>query len=350
VEQVRRCSTSRTDRRNGLTLVTACLEPAEQAKQWSSTLIPFWGFAAAVAPWLGLMILGLCERSASQVRAKAASRRASFARPGRGRGVKQFHRLTPRDRAGCLRCATGRSQTAGHPRVAEGPGRVAPAAGGQLRVVGPEALPAGGRGLIPIATTFVPYIPTVPLLATPALQPGTMAALTQPEITANGIVLRPWQAPDRLVVVAAFADPAIQRWHCRSMTDQEAADWIDSWPARWRTESGASWAVLAADAVVGQVGLRSIDLVQGSAAVSYWVLPQARGRRVARRALAALTNWSFETLGLHRLGLSHSVANQGSCHVAQHAGFTAEGTKRGEGRHADGWHDMHLHARLSIDV
>ena len=121
---------------------------------------------------------------------------------------------------------------------------------------------------MPIAPTF-PYILSVPLLATPALPPGTMAALSQPEITADGMTLRPWQASDQPAVTAAFADPAIQRWHCRSMTDQEAADWIDSWPARWRKETDAAWAVLVADAVVGQVGLRHVDLEHGLAAVSY---------------------------------------------------------------------------------
>jgi RimJ/RimL family protein N-acetyltransferase len=177
-----------------------------------------------------------------------------------------------------------------------------------------------------------------------------MAALAQPEITADGITLRPWQAADRAVVRSAFADPAIQRWHCRSMTDQEAADWIDSWPARWRDEMDAAWAVLDGNTVVGQVGLRRVDLAEGLAAVSYWVVPVARGRRVAPRALRALTEWTFGTLGLHRLALSHSTANVASCRVAQRAGFAAEGTKRGEGRHADGWHDMHLHARLRTDI
>jgi RimJ/RimL family protein N-acetyltransferase len=177
-----------------------------------------------------------------------------------------------------------------------------------------------------------------------------MAASSQPEIKANGIRLRPWRASDRPVVTEAFADPAIQQWHCRSMTDHEAADWIDSWPARWRDETDAAWAVLDADTVVGQVGLRRVDLAEGLAAVSYWVVPPARGRRVASRALGALTDWSFRTLGLHRLALSHSTANTASCRVAQHNGFAAEGTKRGEGRHADGWHDMHLHARLRTDV
>jgi RimJ/RimL family protein N-acetyltransferase len=177
-----------------------------------------------------------------------------------------------------------------------------------------------------------------------------MAALTQPELTAYEVTLRPWRVPDLPVVTAAFADPAIQRWHCRSMTDHEAADWIDSWPTRWRDETDAAWAVLHAGTVVGQVGLRRVDLAEGLAAVSYWVLPHARGRRVASRALRTLTDWSFGTLGLHRLALSHSTANAASCRVAQHAGYAAEGTKRGEGRHADGWHDMHLHARLPSDV
>lgn len=194
------------------------------------------------------------------------------------------------------------------------------------------------------------YSRSMPLLTTPALSPGTMADSTQPQIRSDEMTLRPWQLPDRPVVVAAFGDRAVQQWHCRSMTDDEAADWIASWSRRWRDETDASWAVLAAGIVVGQVGLRRIDLAEGSAQVSYWVLPAARGHRVAPRALVALSGWCFQELGLHRLGLSHSTANAASCRVAEHAAFAAEGTKRGSGLHADGWHDMHLHARLATDA
>lgn len=176
-----------------------------------------------------------------------------------------------------------------------------------------------------------------------------MAALTQPEIDADGLLLRPWQPADRATVVAAYADPAIQRWHCRSMTDDEAGEWIAHWPHRWRGETGAGWAVLHAGTVVGQVSLRRVVLTDGLAEVSYWVLPQARDRRVATRALSAVTAWSFRTLRLHRVELCHSTTNAASCRVAAHAGFAVEGTKRGEGHHADGWHDMHLHARLATD-
>jgi RimJ/RimL family protein N-acetyltransferase len=108
--------------------------------------------------------------------------------------------------------------------------------------------------------------------------------------------------------------------------------------------------VLDAGDVAGQISLRRVVLVEGLAEVSYWVLPGARGRRIAPRALSAVTAWAFGTLRLRRVELCHSTANVASCRVAQYAGFAAEGTKRGEGRHADGWHDMHLHARLDNDV
>ncbi|MFC5002958.1 GNAT family N-acetyltransferase [Dactylosporangium cerinum] len=188
----------------------------------------------------------------------------------------------------------------------------------------------------------------MPSLVTPALPAGTLAALTQPSLDGDGgLRLRPWRAADADTVVAAYTDPDIQRWHCRTMTPGEARDWIDRWPARWQAGTGAGWAVTDGGAVAGQISLRRIDLAEALAEVSYWVLPHARGRRVAGRALAALTGWSFGTLGLHRVEVCHSTANLASCRVASRAGYALEGTKRGEARHTDGWHDMHLHARIS---
>ena len=184
---------------------------------------------------------------------------------------------------------------------------------------------------------------------TPALPAGTLAALTQPSLDGEGgLRLRPWRAADAATVVAAYTDPDIQRWHCRSMTGGEARDWIERWPGRWRTETGAGWAVTDGGVVAGQISLRRIDLAEALAEVSYWVLPPARGRQVAGRALATLTRWSFDVLGLHRVEVCHSTGNPASCRVAGRAGYQLEGTKRGEARHTDGWHDMHLHARVSL--
>lgn len=190
----------------------------------------------------------------------------------------------------------------------------------------------------------------MPLLTTPALPAGHLRALTQPCLEVDTeLRLRPWQPEDAAVVKAAFDDPGIQRWHPRRMDSlAEAAEWIADWDRRWTAETDVSWAVVGPDdRPLGQAGLREVQLFDGVAAMSYWVLPSARGAGVARRAAARVARWSLAELGLHRLALLHSTANTASCRVAARLGFALEGTLRGATRHADGWHDMHLHALLN---
>jgi RimJ/RimL family protein N-acetyltransferase len=59
-----------------------------------------------------------------------------------------------------------------------------------------------------------------------------------------------------------------------------------------------------------------------------------------------VSDWALGGAGFHRLELDHSTRNDASCRVATKAGFAPEGTKRSAAVHADGRHDMHLHARI----
>jgi RimJ/RimL family protein N-acetyltransferase len=189
----------------------------------------------------------------------------------------------------------------------------------------------------------------MPILTKPVVPEGSLAAAQGAEIAGDGLILRPWEAKDVGAAVAGFADPAVQRWHCRSMDAAEAAEWIAQITARWRAELGARWAVTEGGVVVGQIGLGHLDLHDGCAEISYWIVPQARGRGLAPRALEALCGWAFGELGLHRLQLEHSTANPSSCRVAEKAGFRVEGVRRSAVLHQDGWHDMEVHARIRGD-
>lgn len=189
----------------------------------------------------------------------------------------------------------------------------------------------------------------MPRLIDPVVPAGGLARLTQPALDLPSFVLRPWQASDAPAVSAAYSEPGIRRWHARSMSEEEAREWIGSWPARWDQESGAGWAIAGASGLLGQISLRRLSLADGVAEVSYWVVPAARRARVATRALRALTGWALDDLGLHRVELTHSTANLASCRVAGNAGYEFEGVMRGQALHADGWHDMHLHSRLAGD-
>ena len=123
---------------------------------------------------------------------------------------------------------------------------------------------------------------------------------------------------------------------------------IGTWNHGWAGETTACWAVLAGEQadVAGRVTIRDIGLEVGQGEVGYWVLPAARGSGIAVRAVQEASRWALGELGLHRLSLGHSVANTASCRVADKAGFRLEATLRSALLHSDGWHDMHLHARI----
>jgi RimJ/RimL family protein N-acetyltransferase len=179
--------------------------------------------------------------------------------------------------------------------------------------------------------------------------------MTQPRIDAGGgLLLRPWWPDDVPALRTAFATPDIARWHTRTLDDDaEARAWVEAWTGRWERETDASWAVVRAgaeDVVLGQAGLRTIHLATATAQVSYWVTPAARGAGVATRSAVAVRDWAIRRLGLQRVYLLHSVLNGPSCRVADAAGFRPEGTLRDYLLHADGWHDVHVHATVRRDL
>ncbi|MFF4660414.1 GNAT family N-acetyltransferase [Streptomyces sp. NPDC001381] len=193
----------------------------------------------------------------------------------------------------------------------------------------------------------------MPFTADFVLPAGSLSRAPQPVLTTgDGLVLRPWRAGDAPVVHAVFQDPLMHQWHIRSADSlEEVAGWIEEWQKAWETERSAQWAVAEADTdrVLGRVALREILLSEGTAEVAYWTAPTARGGGIAARATTALARWAFDEIGFHRLELMHATANEASCRVAAKAGFTLEGTKRSAVLHQDGWHDMHLHARVQGD-
>ena len=101
--------------------------------------------------------------------------------------------------------------------------------------------------------------------------------------------------------------------------------------------------------LAGRVAFKQVDLEDGLAKVAYWVVPEARGRGVAPRALRTAAGWMLDVVGMHRLEVLHSTHNAASCRVAEKAGFTYEAVLRSHTLHFDGWHDMHLHALVAGD-
>ncbi|MEV6360569.1 GNAT family N-acetyltransferase [Nocardia asteroides] len=189
----------------------------------------------------------------------------------------------------------------------------------------------------------------MPELMSTVVDPDTFAA-DQPTLTTpDGLTLRPWNDDDAPAVFKAFQDPAIRQWHVRTAESiDEVRQWILSWRSAWSTGNG-QWTVTNDGEVTGRIGLRQSDLSEGVTELAYWTLPAWRGHAIAPRAANTLIRWAFDDIGFDRIELTHSVRNPASCRVAAKCRFPLEGTLRGAGRHHDGRHDMHLHARLRTD-
>ncbi|MEV4443699.1 GNAT family protein [Streptomyces sp. NPDC049577] len=188
------------------------------------------------------------------------------------------------------------------------------------------------------------------------MNPVARTTLPATELTGLGLRLRLWREADAGAVVRAMNDRVFRDWNhlpgAELMDEAAALDYIRARAERWARGDQAAYCVTdgAGGAVLGQVALQQIEPRMGHANVGYWLLPEARGRGVATRAVELLTRWAFTDLGLHRLDLGHAVGNDASCRVAERCGFAYEGLMRGFLPGPGGTYlDTHLHARLATD-
>ncbi|MHC0433645.1 GNAT family N-acetyltransferase [Streptomyces sp. O3] len=177
------------------------------------------------------------------------------------------------------------------------------------------------------------------------------------------LLLRPWRpdsAGDAEALLRGFCDPEFRRWNTPGQPMDTLAD------ARARLQRQAERQACgelapfcvtdaASGVVLGHVSLNAIQAHTRSANVGYWVLPEARGRRIASRALEAVTAWGFDAVsgpGLYRVELDHAIGHDLSCRVAERCGYLYEGTLRGaapDPARPGAFRDAHLHARLATD-
>ncbi|MEV0228372.1 GNAT family protein [Nonomuraea sp. NPDC050786] len=156
--------------------------------------------------------------------------------------------------------------------------------------------------------------------------------------------LREWREDDAPVVLRAFQTPDLrEQAPFPVITLQDAMGWIAGWAG-----VGHAFAVTVDGSVVGNVAVSRID-DHDNGWVSYWIVPEARGRGIAVAATEELARWAFGERGLYRLELVHRTNNPASCRVATKAGFRAEGIERGKLRYEGRRCDVERHARLATD-
>lgn len=130
---------------------------------------------------------------------------------------------------------------------------------------------------------------------------------------------------DRPALIEGFADPRHRRYvlNYRIRTIDEATEYVALRAAQWEGDERCSWAVAEPTTgdLLGEVGLKDLDLEHGKADAAVWVHPKARGHGVAAKALGAAVRYGFGALGLVEVGYKYEESNTASAAVAQKCGF-----------------------------
>jgi [ribosomal protein S5]-alanine N-acetyltransferase len=108
--------------------------------------------------------------------------------------------------------------------------------------------------------------------------------------------------------------------------------------SKWGEGEAATFAICdTSDLCVGHVFVNLTSMRR--ATIGYWLLPEARGKGLATRAVRLASRWALRDLPLARLGLLTEPSNDHSQRVAERSGFHREGVLRSyveiDGRRAD---------------
>ena len=87
-----------------------------------------------------------------------------------------------------------------------------------------------------------------------------------------------------------------------------------------------TYAIIHDGQIVGTVSHHDVDWVDGHVATGYWISRDVEGRGVAKKAVGASIDYSFEHLGYERIEIAVNAANVRSARLAARLGFEYTGT------------------------
>jgi RimJ/RimL family protein N-acetyltransferase len=125
--------------------------------------------------------------------------------------------------------------------------------------------------------------------------------------------------------------------------DTSAIDWDHGRAVRFAIRENATHAML------GVVGLESVQHAHKNADLGYWLRSDCARRGYMSEAGAMLLRWAFARLAIHRVRVAAATSNHASLGVIRNLGFRYEGLARQAEFCADRWLDHAIFSMLETD-
>lgn len=147
----------------------------------------------------------------------------------------------------------------------------------------------------------------------------------------GAFVLRPFTQADAPAFAAAVRESAStvgrwMPWAGAGFSEADALAWFASCDSARANGSAHEFGIFRrdGDTLVGGAGLNQVHLVNGVCNLGYWVRESAQRQGAACEAVAALSAYAFDQLGLGRAEIVVAQGNDASIAVARKAGATWE--------------------------
>lgn len=138
-------------------------------------------------------------------------------------------------------------------------------------------------------------------------------------------------------------------WVDATRSPHDSAAFLHATLGQFARGESLSVAILSHGALAGGIGYHPIDWTSRRTSLGYWLAASFQGRGLMHRAVRAMTQHAFASLGLHRLEIRAAVENQRSRNVAERAGFQLEGIARGNEWLHDRFVDHAVYSALATE-
>jgi ribosomal-protein-serine acetyltransferase len=135
-------------------------------------------------------------------------------------------------------------------------------------------------------------------------------------------------------------------WLDGTTSVQDSRGFIESGLRQYGNHDGLQLGIWYRGVLCGAIGYHFWDFVAGKTEIGYWLAQSHTGKGIMTRSVAALIDYAFDVLGMHRIEIPCAVHNQRSCAIPQRLGFTHEGVLRSAEWLYDHYVDWNMYALL----
>jgi ribosomal-protein-serine acetyltransferase len=129
-------------------------------------------------------------------------------------------------------------------------------------------------------------------------------------------------------------------WVDHSHSPEDIRQFILRVQAQFEADQGPNAGIWVEGVFAGNVGCHPISWANRNCSVGYWIDAGRQGKGVITRCCAAMLDYLFDEMRLHRVEIRCGTGNTRSCAIPERLGFTREGLLHEAEWVNDRWMDL----------